>query len=97
MKRLFIGCRVRIVENAPIDRHAKIAINREGIITGRCDHAGKPHFTSGVGHKDLEWHVDVEGTGSWCATSAVLEPIIPEGNKVISWEECLWTPHHNKV
>lgn len=75
---------------------------REGVITGRCDHAGKMFFTAstgGLGHKDLEWHVKIEGTGvtEWCATSMVLEPIIPEGNKVISWEECLWTPHQDKL
>ncbi len=87
MKRLYVGCRVRIVEAANFPE----MIGTETRIVGQGD--GWSYF-----HRQIlpGWVLDClnpDGLRS-CATSEQLEPIQDPGHEVISWEEMrgLWTP-----
>ena len=74
MKRLFVGCRVRVVRiAAPIDWLQ--LIGQEGRIVGE--------FVPG---SNFQWHVDLPNhqfsvKGGFSFNTEHLEPILPEGHK----------------
>ena len=95
MKKLYVGCRVRILSSNGWPELA----GEEGVITG-------PAKSGGV-LGDSEWAVAPRCWGSAVAprraenggkvfwpNSSQLEPIVDPGRKVISWEECSWQPEH---
>lgn len=83
MKRLYAGCRVRIVAGAN-------ALNpgmegSEAIFR----HYGPPPGWRLEKTDDCVVEVRGEMLG---VNSDQLEPIIPEGHQIVSWSECLWQP-----
>lgn len=45
--------------------------------------------------RSADCYVQYEGRESYSSGIwSDLEPIMPEGNKVVSWSECLWDPSH---
>lgn len=92
MKRLYVGCRVRV--NCPVS----VSHGVETRITSelqRFDDAVASFF----GHEvDIPLEPrDTPGSDAWIGLCAAfepheLEPIIPEGHQIVSWEACLWTP-----
>lgn len=87
MKRLYVGCRVRIVAAANFPE----MIGTETRIVGQGDGWSHVHRRLFAG-----WLLDCrnpDGLRS-CATSEQLEPIQDPGHQVISWADMadLWTP-----
>jgi hypothetical protein len=85
MKRLYVGCRVRIVHGEPISEAFRKYVGCEGRI-----------FAAGVigatGGGVLDWGVEVSGGCQLAANSSVLEPIQDPGHQVGTWEGCVWKP-----
>lgn len=80
MKNLYVGCRVRVVDDGTLVT-GREAIGKEGRIDGPGD---MPNFWSVILLDGSEWWIHTE----------CLVPIQDPGHQVISWEEMasLWTP-----
>lgn len=93
MKRLYVGCRVRVVrlnESASVFDYG--AIGLEGIINEiGCSNDLGEHGLFGV---TLPIPAENRRNEDWCFYADELEPIQDPGRQVISWEEMagLWTP-----
>jgi hypothetical protein len=84
MKRLYVGCRVRIVHGGYVVPSRRHHIGKEGRIVG-TDVRGK------LGDR-FEWEVELSGGEHIAANSSVLEPIQDPGHQVGTWEGCVWKP-----
>lgn len=105
MKKLYVGCRVRILWS----RHWPHLNGKEGVISA----VWKGGTYDGL---PTDWEVTPKGSSSawidvpspidglmgwFCPSSKQLEPIQPEGMQPASWADCLWSPEsgfrHDKV
>lgn len=88
MKRLYVGCRVRVVDYANMREFCRKFIGMQGVISGRCDCglASCNYWEVSDMRNEhnilIGWHPDA------------LEPIQDPGHQVISWADMadLWTP-----
>lgn len=95
MKRLYVGCRVRILWSLGWPELAGqegriIAPSLGAGVTGRSQWLVAPDCW---GTADAP-RVGDNGGGQFAPSSSNLEPILPEGNQVVTWEAMkgLWTP-----
>jgi hypothetical protein len=86
-----VGQRVRLV---------KVSNNARGILGAECvitELDAKGRDKEGVfyiGHRLNKRNA----SGRWIiAPAGWIEPIQPEGNKVVNWEDCLWQPTKETV
>lgn len=84
MKRLFVGCRVRVV--GPWLGFGPSPRGHEGRITASGE------FVGGFSGEVCEWEIEVPGWDALVAKSEDLEPIQDPGHQIVSWSECLWQP-----
>lgn len=99
MKKLYVGCRVRIVSARPNTINIDYVGHECRIISPakiKCHYVKDNKVCVHPGTID-GWLVDI--TVIWrgienglCYTSDELEPIIDDSNKVVSWDECDWQP-----
>lgn len=85
MKRLYVGCRVRIT-GCDAGSLAKNFIGMEARIVKK---------TQNLMGWDM-WGVDI-GDGGWCFLDHELEPIQDPGHQVGTWEGCVWQPEWFKA
>lgn len=82
MKRLYVGCRVRVV--ALFTKNTAATVGLEGRVNELdCkNRLGRPGFVG----------VTIGSDDSWCFHPDKLEPIQDPGHQVVEWSECLWQP-----
>lgn len=91
MKNLFVGCKVRIVQNG-FDIAPGVApfLNKVGIITAKVDSFKQQYIKYFYG-ASVAWEVFVEGGTTIYADSPCLEPILPSGHTASTetHEQCM--------
>lgn len=88
MKRLYVGCRVRIT-GCQFPQKSAHLVGRAGRVIGSRD------STSG-----FAWEVAIDGLGEirpydgrrYAFLPEHLEPVADPGHQIVSWSECLWLP-----
>ena len=94
-----MGQRVKKVKVARASNIAEVVPSgSEGVVIAIESRGGKCSCGCGLDYRatprrPIQVHFASEpGCKVACVTWECLEPIMPEGNKVVSWSECAWNP-----